>query len=196
MPFAELGTDVPSRGGRRVRHVCRTMLRAARWDMEGQFPNLSKFVLIGAPHTSNWDFLVAMLLMGGLGIRAHWFVKHTVYRGPIAPVLRSLGGIPVDRSTHHGVVEQAIQLFRSRDKLILGITPEGTRKRVAKWKTGFWHIATGASVPIVPAYFDYPRRRVGLGNLFWPGSDVESDIEELRTFYAPYARAGRRPELY
>ena len=168
----------------------------AGWDVEGQLPDLPKFVIIGAPHTSNWDFLVAMLVMGALGIRAHWYVKHTVYRGPVAWLLHSLGGIPVDRNAHHGVVNQAIDLFKSSEKFVLGITPEGTRKRVAEWKTGFWHIATGAGVPIVPGYFDYPRKRIGLGKPFWPGNDVGHDIQKLRAYYAPYARAGRRPDLY
>ncbi len=196
MPIAELGANVPSRGTRRIRVLCRRMLRVAGWDIEGQFPDLPKFVVIAAPHTSNWDFLVAMLVIGAVGIRAHWYIKRAAYRGPAAPIMRWLGGIPIDRSAHHGVVDQAIHLFKARDKLVLGITPEGTRKRVGKWKTGFWHIATGAGVPIVPVYFDYPRRRVGLGAPFWPSTDVASDIQKLRALYTPYARAGRRPDLF
>ena len=168
----------------------------AGWSIKGELPDLPKFVIIGAPHTSNWDFLIAMIVLGALGIRAQWLAKHTIFRWPLGPVMRALGGVPVERSKHHGIVSYAIDLFKSSEQLVVGITPEGTRKRVTQWRTGFYHIAVGAGVPIVPGYFDYPHRLVGFGEPFWPGDDMAKDIKSLQSFYAVFADSGRRPHHY
>jgi 1-acyl-sn-glycerol-3-phosphate acyltransferase len=101
-------------------------------------------------------------------------------------MLRRAGGIPIERTSAHGVVEQMAARFAAVDRLWLGITPEGTRKRVAKWKNGFWHIAREAGVPILPVYFDYPSRTIGIGPLFEPGADLAADLATLRAFYAPW----------
>ena len=194
--FVELGPLVPSRKNPRTRKVCRRILSAAGWHIEGELPNLARFVVIGAPHTSNWDFCVAMLVIGALGLRAQWLAKHTLFRWPLGVLMRMFGGLPVERSKQQGVVGHAIKLFQDNEELILAITPEGTRGHVTAWRTGFYHIALGASVPVVPAYFDYSRRRVGFGALVWLSSDMDGDIRSLQGFYAKFAGRGRRPELY
>lgn len=195
-PFAELGPLVPSRHNPHIRAVCRRILAAAGWGIEGSLPNLPKFVVIAAPHTSNWDFCVAMLVIGALGLRAQWLAKHSLFRWPLGPVMRMLGGLPVERSRKHGVVGHAVKLFETSEKLVLAITPEGTRGHVTRWKTGFYHIAVGAGVPVAPAYLDYDRQKVGFGPVVWPDNDMDETISSMQIFYAQYARHGRRPELY
>ncbi|MDE2956591.1 MAG: lysophospholipid acyltransferase family protein [Bacteroidota bacterium] len=194
--FPELGPLVPSRKTPKVRAFCRRLLAAAGWGIEGSLPNRSKFVIIAAPHTSNWDFCVAMLVIGALELRVTWLAKHTIFRWPLGLLMRRLGGLPVERTRHHGVVDHAVTLYRRREQLILAITPEGTRGHVTRWKTGFYHIATGAGVPVVPAYLDYRRKRVGFGPMVWPNPDMDTAIRSLQAFYAPYARRARHPELF
>jgi 1-acyl-sn-glycerol-3-phosphate acyltransferase len=151
--------------------------------MGGELPDEPRFVLIVAPHTSNWDFVLGVLAMLTVGIQLNWLGKHTVFRFPIAGILRWLGGEPVDRSTHHGLVEAAIERFRTRPQWVLGIAPEGTRKRVEQWKTGFYRIAVGAGVPILTVAFDYSRRVVDLGTLYWPVGDEITDMRAIRGRY-------------
>ena len=146
-------------------------------------PDEPRFVIIVAPHTSNWDFFVGIFAMFALGLRASWFGKHTIFRFPVTPILGWLGGEPIDRGTKRGTVETAVDLFRARKQWVLTIAPEGTRKRVEQWKTGFLQIAVGAGVPIVPASFDYRRRVVGLGAPFRPTGDLVSDMSAVRGFF-------------
>lgn len=196
MPFPVLGEAIPRRGNRFSRRVWQWLLHGAGWDLEGTLPNRAKFVLIGAPHTSNWDFFVAMAALHGLGLDARWIGKHTLFLWPIGGVMRLLGGMPVVRTERRGVVQSVAQAFDAEDHLVIAITPEGTRKRVERWKTGFYHIAVKADVPIVPAYLDYSRKRVGFGPPHFPSGDARADIATLRAFYEPYARTGRNPENY
>lgn len=192
MAIPELDPAVPQRGSALSRALGRAMLRVVGWDFEGTIPNCSRFVIIGAPHTSNWDFLYAMATMLALGIDVHWLGKHTLFRGPLGPVMRWLGGVPVDRSHPGGVVGGAVARLQQRERFVLGVAPEGTRRRVAQWKTGFYRIARQAGVPILPVYFDYAKRVVGAGPLFTPTGDMAADIAELRAFYRTVIP--RRPE--
>ncbi len=192
MPLPALGEAVPKRGNRFSRGLGKAVLRLLGWDFEGEIPNLSKMVVIGAPHTSNWDFLVGMATLLGLGFDVQWIGKHTLFRPPFGGVMRLLGGVPVNRETSEGLVAQVAEAFKQRERFALGVTPEGTRKRVEKWKTGFYFIAHGAGVPILPAFFDYPRKRVGVGPLLHPSGDLEADLATLRAFYAPFQ--GKNPE--
>ena len=195
-PIAELGPLTPQTDSPRIRTVCRRILAAAGWSIEGKLPDRSKFVVIAAPHTSNWDFCVAMLVIGALGLQANWLAKHTLFRWPMGRVMRLLGGLPVERTQQHGVVGHAIKMFMSEEKLVLAITPEGTRRHVTRWKTGFYHIAVGAGVPVVPAYLDYTRQVVGFGDMVWLGDDMDKALTSLQAYYARFAQSGRRPELY
>ncbi len=172
--------------------LARLLLRLAGWQIEGQVPNLPKFVVIGAHHTSNWDGLLMMVATRALRVKLHWMGKDTLFRFPLGILLRGLGGIPIDRSAKHGVVEQMVQVFEQRDHLVLVVAPEGTRKKVDRWKTGFYYIAQGANVPIVLAYPDYERKVVGIGPVIYPTGNADLDIAEMRAFYND--KIGRHPE--
>jgi 1-acyl-sn-glycerol-3-phosphate acyltransferase len=165
------------------------MLRTAGWRITGALPPLDRFVVIVAPHTSNWDFLVGIATMFALGLQVSWLGKHSIFRGPFAPLLRWLGGVPVDRAASRGLVEQVAEEFRRHERFVLGLAPEGTRGPVAQWKTGFHAIARAAGVKIVPVWFDYSRREVGIGAALPTTDDVASDVRSLRAnFRASMAR--------
>ena len=141
-------------------------------------------MLIVAPHTSNWDFLIGLLSMIATGIQLNWLGKHTIFFFPFSGFLRWLGGEPVDRNASHGKVETAIERFRTREQWVLAMAPEGTRKRVEQWKTGFYRIAVGAGVPILTVEMDYSRKALDLGTLYWPTGNEAIDMRELRGRYS------------
>lgn len=153
--------------------------------MVGSLPDEPKFVIIAAPHTSNRDFILGMSMVFAQSLDARWIGKQELFRGPLGPFFRWLGGIPVDRTSPQGVVDDVVRAFRARNRMILAIAPEGTRKAVERWKTGFHRIASGAEVPIVCGFFDNARRAVGFGPVVWPTTDQEGDIKRLRAWYAP-----------
>jgi 1-acyl-sn-glycerol-3-phosphate acyltransferase len=157
--------------------------RLSGWRTEGAPPKGS-FVLIAAPHTSNWDAVIMLLAARIYGLRLAWFVKDSWFAFPMGGLMRRLGGVPIDRSARHGVVEQAIERLQQSDDLALAVPPEGTRGRSAHWKTGFYHIARGARVPIVLGYLDYGRKVAGLGPAFVPTGDLAADFKVFREFYA------------
>lgn len=168
------------------RRACRAVLRLGGWRLAGAFPDVSRLVLIGAPHSSWWDGIWGLLIKVAIGADVHFMAKQELFRGPLGWVLRRLGGIPIDRRAAKGVVEQMIDQFQQREALWLGITPEGTRKPVPRWKTGFWHIAHGAGVPVFPVAFHYPEKIIQLGPLFETSDDMDADIARMRAFYAPF----------
>ncbi len=168
------------------RKLCRGLLRLCGWRLEGELPDCARLVLIGAPHSSWWDGIWGLLIKVGIGAQVHFMIKRELFRGPLGVLLRALGGVAIDRSAARGVVEQMADRFREQSSLWLAITPEGTRKPVERWKTGFWHIARRAGVPVFPVAFHYPGKRIVLGPLFETSDDMQADIARLRTFYAPY----------
>ena len=188
MPFPEPGPRVPRRGGVLRAAIGRGILRVLGWRLEGSLPDRSKFVVTAAPHSSNWDFVIGIGLLFALRLDVRWVGKAELFRGPLAPLMRWLGGIPVERNQPQGFVDQLVREFASRDALLLALAPEGTRKPVERWKSGFYRVAVGAGVPIVPGYFDNARKRVGFGPEFVPTGDAEADIGELRSFYARFKR--------
>jgi 1-acyl-sn-glycerol-3-phosphate acyltransferase len=166
--------------------LCRWILARCGWRMAGEFPDVSRLVVVAAPHSSNWDLIWGMLFKTGLRLDLHYMGKREAFFWPLGPILRAFGGIPVDRKAAHGVVGQMRRQFETHENFWLGIAPEGTRKKVHKWKTGFWHIARDAGVPILPVYFHYPQRTIGLGPLFYAGNDVDADMARIREFYKPW----------
>lgn len=178
-----LGEAVPQRGSWLSRLLAGGALRAAGWRFEGNLPNVSKAVAIVAPHTSNWDFVLGLLGLFAVGVRVSWFGKHTLFKKPFRGLLRWLGGIPIDRRSSSGAVEQIVAQFRDREALLLGLSPEGTRKPVARWHTGFWHIAARAGCPIVPIAFDWGRRAIRFGPPFQPSGDLDADLALLERFF-------------
>jgi 1-acyl-sn-glycerol-3-phosphate acyltransferase len=188
MHHPEPGTSLPRRGGALRAAVGRGLLRLTGWSIDPAIPDLPKFVVIAAPHSSNWDFIVGIGLVFALRLDLHFIGKAQLFRGPLGPLMRWLGGLPVDRNHPQGMVEETVAMFNARDKLIVALAPEGTRKPVTKWKSGFYRIAVSAGVPIVPGYFDNRRRVVGMAPPFFPTGNAEADIEELRAFYASIPR--------
>ena len=163
-----------------------------RWRVEGAFPDLPKFVIALAPHTSNWDFVVGVAAMLALDIRVAFISKDTLFRWPFAGAMHWLGGIPVDRTSPHGVVAESVAAFKDLERRVLVIAPEGTRKRVARFRTGFLHIARGAGVPVLLAALDYEARCVRLGPTVQPGEDVEADRVRIEAHFAPIKGKQRR----
>lgn len=161
-------------------------LRLAGWRIEGALAaDTPRCVLIAAPHTSNWDLPYTLMVAFCLRLRIRWLGKASLFRGPFGPVMRWLGGIPVDRSRNNNLVASAAAaIATATGPLQLVVPPEGTRGKTRHWKTGFYFIALQAQVPIVLAYIDYPRKTGGLGPLFVPTGDVEKDLLEIKRFYA------------
>ena len=168
------------------RRLCGWILERGGWHMAGAFPDLPRAVLIAAPHSSWWDGVWGLLFKVALGIDIAFMGKRELFRGPLGWLLRQLGGFPIERQAAHGLVEQVARRFDSERRFWIGIAPEGTRKPVARWRSGFWHIARSAGVPIVPVAFDYPSRSIVVGAPFTPGPDLEADLAALRAFYAPF----------
>jgi 1-acyl-sn-glycerol-3-phosphate acyltransferase len=162
------------------------LLRRAGWRIEGRFPDLPRLVLVAAPHSSWWDGVIGLMFKVALGADVAFIGKRELFHGPLGWLLRQLGGIPVERGQAQGVVGQLAARFAAREQLWLGLAPEGTRREVAAWKTGFWHIARAAGVPILPVAFDYPTRRIQIGEPFRPQADLDADLARLRAFYAPF----------
>lgn len=175
-----------------LRSVSRSILRMIGWRIDGGPPAIPKFVVTGAPHTSNWDFPVAILFAFSFGVPLRWLGKDSLFRFPFGLMFRWMGGIPVDRSQKHGKVEQIVRMFRESETLYLMIAPEGTRKKVAEWKTGFYYMALGAGVPIVPGFLDYREKRGGLGAPIIPSGDIAKDMKVIKGFYAGVT--GRHPD--
>jgi 1-acyl-sn-glycerol-3-phosphate acyltransferase len=160
------------------------VLRLLGWRIEGDVPDVARCVIIVAPHTSNWDFVVGMATMFALDLRIHWLGKDALFRWPFRGLLQRLGGVPVDRTSPDGVVSQAIAHLRGSDAFFLGLSPEGTRHKVERWKSGFHRIAHGAGVPIFPVALDYRPRAVRLMGLFAPTADYEADLATLMALYS------------
>lgn len=194
MHVPELGPKVPKRGNAFSRWLGRTILRLKDWRFEGEFPDYPQLVVIVAPHTSNWDFIVGYAAKLALGIDARFLGKHTLFRFPLGGLMRWLGGTPVDRSMPKGVVEQVVEWFEANDCFVLGLSPEGTRRRIAPWKTGFHRIARAAAVPILPVYLDYGRRVIGFGEPFEPTEHAEVDLRRLGLFFEGIT--ARHPEQF
>lgn len=157
-------------------------------------PTAPKFVLMVAPHTSNWDFPLAMLTIFATGLRINWLGKHSIFFFPAAPILRWLGGEPIDRSVRAGTVDQSIARFARSEQYILGISPEGTRRAAPEWRTGFHRVAIGAGVPIVPAALDYSRKEIVFMPAVVPTDDTLGDIAALRRLFT--AGMAKRPTQF
>ncbi len=178
-----------------IRWIAESFLRWNGWEPEGQSPTARKFVLIAAPHTSNWDLAYLLALSVRFDVKVHWMGKHSLFRGPMGWTMRRLGGIPIRRHLRENVVQQMVRQFEERDELCLTVPSEGTRGFVPYWKSGFYHIAVGAKVPIVPAFLDFGKKRAGFGPAIMPTGDVHVDMDTIRAFYEPMDAKGFRNDL-
>jgi 1-acyl-sn-glycerol-3-phosphate acyltransferase len=163
-------------------------LKVFGWRIEGQLPaNTHKCVFIAAPHTSNWDLPMTLMVAFALDLHPRWMGKASIFNWPFGGLMRWLGGIPVDRSQSNNLVETSAQAIRdATEPLQLIVPPEGTRSKTRHWKTGFYYIARSANVPIIMAYMDYATKRSGMGPLFEPTGNIDADMARIKAFYQPF----------
>ncbi|MDQ2693447.1 MAG: lysophospholipid acyltransferase family protein [Chloroflexota bacterium] len=164
-------------------YLARLILRLLGWQIEGKLPNLPKFVLIGAPHTSNWDFLLFLGVIFSLRANVRFMGKAELFRFPIGWFFRFCGGVPVDRKKSTGLVEQMVKVCNESEQFVLTIAPEGTRHHVTEWKRGFYHIAKSAGIPIVMAIVDGRHKTVRIGQVFHPTGDMEADMQSIKAVF-------------
>jgi 1-acyl-sn-glycerol-3-phosphate acyltransferase len=175
-----VGRTVPRRHYGPLRPLGRWMLRRLDWCSEGQFPDQPKLVIAIAPHSSTWDFIIGAAFLYLLDLRVAFIAKHTLFFWPLGSFMRWLGGIPVDRAQPQDLAEVMAVAFGKREQLWLAITPEGTRREGARFKSGFYRIARAAGVPILPVYFNYRRRVTGFLPLIQPGEDIAAGVAQVR----------------
>ena len=155
------------------------------WSIVGEtnIPGVKKYIVVVVPHTSNWDFPLGILTRNARQIDIRFFAKASLFKWPFGGLFKAMGGYPVDRSGNVGMVDALAQIFIDNDELYSAIAPEGTRAKVDKLKTGFWYVAKKAEIPMLPASFDYPTKRIIFGDLVYPSNDIEADLQVLYKFY-------------
>lgn len=181
----------PSDGGPFTRWLGRSILRLGGWTIAGDWPDLPRLVVIAAPHSSGWDAVWGLAAKLAMGVDITFIAKAELFRGPLGWLLRAFGGHPVNRSAPGGIVEQTAEQIRAADRMWFVLAPEGTRRRVEHWKTGFWKIARRADVPVFCAWFHYPERTIGLGPLVALTDDPVADMARIREIYRPYQGKNR-----
>lgn len=170
-----------------MKWLCRFYLTLMGWKTASKLdPSVKKCVMVGAPHTSNVDYIYSLATLYANGTHVRFLAKKSLFKFPLGILMRATGGIPVDRSKHSNMVDMMVDMFASRDSLILLIPAEGTRSYVKEWKSGFYHTAVNAKVPIVLGYLDYGRKVAGFGDLFYPAGDYEKDLAEIKDFYRQF----------
>ena len=180
MKWPHLGNAIPQRTQPIRALIGRTVFKLTGWKLVGNLPNESKLVIVALPHSSNFDFILALSVIWGWGLKINFMAKHTLFEFPQGLFFRAVGGIPVDRRSAHGLVEKMTHEFNSRSSLILGIAPEGTRNSDGSLKAGFARIAKAASAPVVPIIVNYKTKTLTLGNLVSDLSDVDGIIEAVK----------------
>lgn len=181
--MTDFADDQPGLLARFVRWVLTRPYRWGKWTVVGTVPEPRKFVLIAAPHTSNWDFPNFLGLTTDLGVRPYFMGKLSLFRWPMAGFMRQMGGIPIDRKSSQNYVQAMVDEFNRRKEFILTVAPEGTRSKTKRWKTGFYQIALAAKVPMVVGMMDYGRKTGGLGPTIWPTGDFRADMEKVLAVY-------------
>lgn len=174
-----------------VQKLGRLVLKLGGWKIVGEWPNLSKMVMIAAPHSSGWDAVWGMAVKAAVGVDIVFIGKAELFRGPVGWILRKFGGRPVDRSAPGDIIDQIVEQIKASDKMWFVLAPEGTRKRVTNWKPGFWKIAKKAGVPVCCAWFHYPEKTIGVGPVVELGDDFEADMKRFREIYRPYIGKNR-----
>jgi 1-acyl-sn-glycerol-3-phosphate acyltransferase len=174
--------------------IARSLLAVTGWKPEGDRPDSRHCVLIAAPHTSNWDFAYLLIFAAYFDLEVHWMGKHKLFRPPFGGIMKALGGIPIVRELRENVVSAMVRSLREHTELILVVPAEGTRSHRDYWRSGFYHIALDAEVPIVMSYLDYAQKRGGFGPAFHPSGDVRKDMDRVRAFYA--GKEGKHPERF
>jgi len=153
------------------------------WKIDYNIPKYDKCIAMMAPHTSNWDFIIGRLFYSAIEIKPSFLIKKEIFVFPLNYILRSLGGIPINRSKSTNLVEKVIKMFEEKEHFVLTITPEGTRKKVTKWKRGFYFISKKAKVPIILGYLDYKNKIAGVYGEYTPTDDIDKDLEIIKSYY-------------
>lgn len=167
-----------------MRKISLIILKLFGWKVYGKLPdNIKKCVMVEAPHTSNFDFIIGRLAFFYLGIKAKFLIKKELFTPPFGFLLKKLGGIPIDRKKSNNVVDYVSTLLKNSDELVVVVTPEGTRKLNTNWKKGFYYIALKAKVPIVLAYIDYGKKEGGIGKIIYPTGNFKEEFAEIIEFY-------------
>ncbi len=170
-----------------MKYFCKWYLKLIGWKIGSRLdPAIKQCVLVAAPHTSNYDYPIALATLYACGIRVQFLAKDSLFKFPLGILMKASGGIPVDRSKHHNMVDSMIRMFQEKKELILMIPAEGTRSYVKEWKSGFYHTALGAKVPIVLGYLDYGKKIAGFGDLFYPTGEYQKDLLEIQKFYRQF----------
>ncbi len=170
-------------------------LKLCGWKVKGRIPeDIQKCVMIAAPHTSNWDLPFMLMIAFALKAEIYWMGKDSIFKFPFRSLMMWMGGVPIDRSKSNNIVQASIDALNQNDKLILIVPPEGTRSKVTVWKTGFYHIANGAGVPILLGYLDFARKEGGILGSFTPTGDIDTDLKEIKSFYRDIQ--GKKTDLY
>ena len=178
--------------GDAFRFLSLAITKVIGWKLVGEVPKKRKCILIAAPHTSNWDFALLLLIAFIWRVDLHWMGKDSLFPFPIRRLAIWFGGIPIDRSQSNNMVDQMVQHYKNSDELIVIVPPEGTRSKVERWKTGFYHIAHQANVPILLGFIDAATKTMGFGGVFEPTGDIDKDIVEIQKFYKD--KVGFMPE--
>ncbi len=169
-------------------------LKLTGWKVSGVLPQEKNFVMIAAPHTSNWDLPYMLTVSFALKAKPYWMGKEQIFKKPFRGLMMWMGGIPVDRSQSNNMVEYTAELLKKSEELVITVPPEGTRSKVAYWKTGFYHIANTAKVPIILGFLDYKKKEGGVGPVIYPSGDIEQDMVAIKAFYQTIT--GKNPGLY
>lgn len=189
----QIGGTRPGLAARLMRGLIMAWYGTRGWTETADIPVERKYVIIAAPHTSNWDFPYFIALTTKLGVKTYFMGKESLFRWPFNRLMRDMGGVPVDRSKSSNVVDAMVKRFAEEDDFILTIAPEGTRGKARVWKSGFYQIALQAGVPIALGMMDYAKKRGGIGGLFWPTGDYVADMQKLAAFYV--SCTPKHPEL-
>lgn len=159
------------------------LMKVTGWKISGSLPDNPQYIIVVAPHTSNWDLFYGIIVAFALKLDARFMAKRELFRRPFGPIMKWLGGMPIDRSSHEHTVDQVMRTFKKGGKLALAIAPEGTRSKVKYWKSGFYHIALGAGIPIQLGFLDYTSKTGGAGPLIVPTGNIDEDMRIIRSYY-------------
>jgi 1-acyl-sn-glycerol-3-phosphate acyltransferase len=177
-----------------IRLLSWILLKLSGWKVVNVAPATGSYLIIAAPHTSNWDFPIGIAIAFHLRLKVYFIGKHTLFEGVLGPVMRWLGGIPLNREASKNFVDASIETYANNKNLIFAIAPEGTRASVSRWKTGFYHMAKGANVPLALAFFDYATRTGGIGKMFNTTESMAADMQTIADYYRPMT--GKNPSNY
>ena len=176
------------RGSRSIflRKIARFGINFSGWAIKGEVPDEERIIIIAAPHTSNWDFVLAMLAIFGLNIKLRWLGKHSIFKPGFKSFFKWLGGIPVYRDNPSTLIENVVEIVKKEKSIVIAMTPEGTRKKIKRWKTGFVRIAKQTQSKILLISIDAPNKSIGIGKIFNPTGDNEKDLAFIQNYYKSF----------